>query len=133
MSQIENCPICGKLYTKNPFNMCIMCYQEEEKNEQIIAGYVREHPNTSLMKIHQDTGIKESTILRMIKAGRFIGIGVITYSCERCGAPIVQGRFCQECNEKFLEEIQQASQKNVIHDNKGGMGMYTNFYKKREK
>lgn len=132
MRQIANCPICGKIYLKNNFSMCTACYQLEEKNEMLVADYVREHPNCSVLQIHTETGVKESTILRMIKSGRLVDIGTVTYACESCGTAITTGRLCTKCNNAFLKEayeLKAKAKKNTDEtEMKKGIGMYINYY-----
>lgn len=110
--QIGNCPECGKLYQKNATGMCPNCYKKEEEYEQIVAEYVRDHQKCSVSEIHEATGVKEKTIIRMIKNGRFFNENtMISYPCQQCGAPIYEGRICQKCNESFLKQVKDAEEK----------------------
>lgn len=124
--KLKNCPECGKLYLENATGMCMDCYKIEEMNESKIASYVRDHPNSTISKIHEATGVKESTILRMIHDGRFIDISAIFYPCQSCGEPIAEGRLCQKCKHTLQAQIETAEKK---HPEPKGPGMYTNYYK----
>lgn len=108
---IGNCPECGKLYVKTAFDMCADCYREEEKNEVKVAEYVRDHPRSSIEKIHEATGVKEKTIFRMIKSGRFVDVGQIAYPCQSCNSPIFQGRICDSCNSKLIKQVKESEEK----------------------
>lgn len=108
---LGNCPECGKLYVKTAVGMCVDCYREEEKNEMKVAEYVRDHPRSSIDKIHENTGVKEKTIFRMIKNGRFMGEAQISYPCESCGAPTTDGRLCVKCNEGFTKQVKEVEAK----------------------
>lgn len=132
--ELKNCPICGKLYLKNTLDMCGDCYQVEEKNELIIIAYVREYPHSSVEQICEATKIPQKTILRMIRAGRFMHIAKIFYPCENCGKLIFAHRLCQECNQQILKQAQAIkSNQSVKKESKQGIGMYTNFYQKKKK
>ncbi|WP_199884008.1 hypothetical protein [Anaerosinus massiliensis] len=105
---LGNCPECGKLYVKTAVGMCLDCYKLEEENEKIVAEYVRDHPRSSVEAIHKATGVKEKTIFRMIKNGRFMDISEISYPCESCGSPIYEGRLCDKCNANFLNQVKES-------------------------
>lgn len=130
MNNIGNCPECGKLYVKTAAGMCPACYELEEENELKVAEYVRDHPKSSVESIHEATGIKEKTIFRMIKNGRFMDVGVVSYPCETCGAPIAEGRICYGCNQNFIKQVKEAEAKRLSKEKeavvkKRSAGMYT--------
>lgn len=127
---LKNCPECGKLFVENASGMCPECYREEEKAEAKVVAFLREKEKASVEEIHQATGVKERTIFRMIKKGRFVGIADISYGCENCGAPIREGRLCDDCNKNFMKQVKTMKQdegkkqKELEAKNKGS-GMYT--------
>ena len=106
MNKLKNCPECGKLYLEVGQKMCPACYDIELEQEQIVHTYVRDHDKCSITQIVEDTGVKEKVVLRMLKNGRFINSGgaVITYPCEKCGAEIYTGRFCEKCSQDLLDQ-----------------------------
>lgn len=127
---IGNCPECGRLYMKTALGMCNDCYRLEEENEKIVAEYVRDHPRCSVEVIHEATGIKEKTIFRMIKNGRFMDAGEISYACESCGKPIYEGRLCDKCNTNFVNQLKEsdaarAAKAKEDEERRRGRGMYT--------
>lgn len=109
---IGNCPECGKLYVKTAAGMCPDCYRLEEEKQAVVAEYVRDHPKSSVEEIHEATGVKEKTIFRMIKSGRFVD-SLISYPCEMCGQPISEGRFCLKCNQNLIQQVKEAEAKRV--------------------
>ena len=134
---IGNCPECGKLYVKTAAGTCPDCYQLEEEQQAVVAEYVRDHPKSSVDEIHEATGVKEKTIFRMIKSGRFVD-SMIAYPCEMCGQAISEGRFCQKCNQNLIQQVKEAEAKrkekekvlsNTIRGKQDakpqGKGMYT--------
>lgn len=133
MNEIGNCPECGKLYVKTAAGMCRDCYELEEENEMKVAEFVRDHPKSSVEAIHKATGVKEKTIFRMIKNGRFVDIGAVSYPCESCGAAIYEGRICYRCNQKFIKQVKESEAKRLEQQKaekpevakKRGSGMYT--------
>jgi predicted RNA-binding Zn-ribbon protein involved in translation (DUF1610 family) len=131
MNKIGNCPDCGRLYADNGLGMCRDCYRKEEENEAIVASFVRDHPGTSVRAIHEETGIKEKIIYRMIRNNRFVSDVQISYPCESCGELIVKGRLCDKCSTNILKQVQDSEKKREPKKEEPGKkrdsrGMYTN-------
>ncbi len=102
---LDYCPECGKLYVQNAIGLCADCYRQEEEDVEKVAEYLREKTKASLEEIHQATGIRHKVILRMIKRGRIVTDTEITYECELCGAPIIEGRLCADCSKTITEQL----------------------------
>ncbi len=125
---IKNCPECGKLYMENPSGLCPECYAKEEVYEHQIGEYLREHGKASVEKIHEETGVKEKIILRMIKSGRLLvdGISMISYPCDMCGVPIYEGRICAKCGSSFTKQVKEVWHNKDNYDSqRTGLRMYT--------
>lgn len=127
---LKNCPECGKLFVSGTVPMCPACYEQEEKDEMKIVEYLREKNKASMEEIHEATGVKERTIFRMIKAGRFMGISDISYPCEVCGTLIFGGRMCDKCNTDFLKQVKEskldrAAKVQIESDKNRGAGMHS--------
>lgn len=107
---LKYCPECDKLYVENPVGICLACQDAEEELIQVVADYLRDKKNASIEEVHQATGAKHKTILRMIRAGRIRadqGIALF-FNCEKCGVPIKEGRFCESCGRKLSCELNEA-------------------------
>lgn len=130
---LKNCPECGKIFVDSPAGMCPACLEQEERDEIKIVDFLRESGNaSSIEEIHEATGVKEKTILRMMRKGRFMGDFEIRYACESCGAPIVEGRVCAACSKNIISQMKQAAEKEAqksLEFKKAGR-MYSNLEKK---
>jgi NMD protein affecting ribosome stability and mRNA decay len=113
MMDLKNCIECGRLYVGNPSGLCPECYDKEEKEELIIVEYMREAGKASMQQIHQETGVSERTIMRMMKKGRFIGKFDISYPCEVCGTPITEGRLCIDCSKNIMDQAMNEAAKDA--------------------
>ncbi|BEU88777.1 hypothetical protein TAMA11512_22410 [Selenomonas sp. TAMA-11512] len=116
--QLKNCPSCGKLFLKTAgIRLCGDCMRKQQEEEEEILSYVRDNPKSSISKICEALGVKETIVMRMIREGRFLSTGVdIEYPCESCGAPIIRGRFCENCAkdiEKSVDKIAAHASKTV--------------------
>lgn len=112
MAEIRNCPGCGKLYMVNPRKLCPECQDQEIRDEDTVAAYLRDTKHASLAQICHDTGVKESVVLRMIKRGS-ITDGV-TYPCEACGKPIERGQYCDECAHRLQQDLAELQPKKPV-------------------
>jgi hypothetical protein len=113
---LKYCPECDKLYAENPVGICLACQEAEEPLAEKVREYLRESKKATIEEVHQATGVKHKTILRMIRAGRIQsehGFSIF-FNCESCGAPIPDGRFCEACSRKLsgelLEKVREMSQ-----------------------
>lgn len=105
MGKLKNCSECGKLYMEVGQGMCRDCYAVEQEQEQIVYSYVRDHDKCGIKEIVDETGVKEKVVFRMLKAGRFVAMGLeITYPCQGCGAPITTGKLCNKCSTDILNQ-----------------------------
>ena len=129
---LANCKECGKIYMQTAAGLCPDCYRLEEENEEKVARYLRDHPGkASINEVHEATKVPEKTILKMIKKGRITGDIEMSYPCESCGKPITEGRVCQECGKKVLDQIKaEPKQTTPPPAPKSGGGLHTTFIKK---
>lgn len=107
---LNNCSECGKLYLENPSKLCQDCYVKEETYEHAIGEFLRENGKSSIEAIHKATGVKEKTIIRMVKSGRLFAEGMIGYPCGMCGKVIFEGRLCGACGTDLAKQAQQSNE-----------------------
>lgn len=123
---LGNCPECGRLYMDGGVGMCQDCYRLEEDNELKIAEFLRDVDKATVQEIHNATGVKEKTIVRMIKKGRLLSNTKIFYGCEMCGAPIEEGRLCGKCESSFLQQVKESADSARKNDqNRDGIRIYS--------
>jgi len=100
--------MCGKLFSDTGHKVCMDCYDQILEKEREVVAYVRDHRGAKIAEICEATGAPAGMIKKMIREGRFEQIGVkMTYPCEKCGAPIISGKICQQCEEKARSELQK--------------------------
>lgn len=121
VAKMKNCPSCGRIFV--PMNatqrLCPDCMDKMREKEHEVVEYVRDHPKIKVNELIEATGAPESMIKRMIRDGRFIQVGVrMTYPCEKCGAPITQGKLCAKCAEELKNELQGAAAKIIANQEK---------------
>ena len=136
--KLKNCPVCGKLFAADATQrMCRDCFIKEQEKELEVTNFVRDHPKSKIPEIVEATHVSEKFIKRMISEGRFQQVGVtLTYACEKCGAPIMDGKYCRECMAEMQKEIQNsqsklAAKKEAAEAAARGHGMYSKEVKKK--
>ena len=114
VAKMKNCPSCGRLFVPLTAaqKLCPDCMDKLREKEHEVVEYVRDHPKVKIAELIEATGASENMIKRMIREGRFIQTGVkMTYPCEKCGAPIVQGKLCAKCTEALKKDLAGAAKK----------------------
>lgn len=103
MAEVKNCPNCGKLYMENPRKLCPDCQEQEMRDEETVAAYLRDVGHASIDEVCRDTGIKESIVFKMIKRGSITD--GLSYPCEACGKPIERGHYCDACANQLKQDF----------------------------
>jgi len=102
--ELRNCPVCGKVFLYTTRNLCPDCAAKEEEEFKKVRDYLYEVPGATMEEIAEKTGVSVKKILEFLKEGRLIlkkDNANILLKCERCGAPILTGRYCEKCVEEM--------------------------------
>lgn len=108
MSELKNCPRCGRLFAAQGRDVCRRCQEDEEKEYVIVRRYVRDHPGATVFEVSEATGIEEDKILKFLRDGRLQSRGMTTVlNCERCNAIITEGKYCNSCLRELNSQISE--------------------------
>ncbi len=104
---VSNCPRCGKVYFKNVKNLCPDCIREDEQMYEKVYRYLRENPKSTVMQVAAETGVPEDRVLSFLREGRIQSAEWkrLEYPCERCGATINSGRYCENCSREVQDSL----------------------------
>lgn len=103
--QLRNCSRCGNIFSYINQPICPACQKLEDQEFEIIKQYLREHPNSTVLEVSEATGLDQHLIQEWVRQGRLISTEFhITTECQRCGKPIVGGRYCRACAEELTAE-----------------------------
>lgn len=119
MMNLENCPVCGRLFVRSPFrDICPSCHEEEERQFQTVVQFLRRRENrlATMEQIVDATGVPETLLVKFIKSGRLTlaQLPNLGYPCDRCGKLIREGRMCADCSKDLqgqLEMVKKEEQK----------------------
>lgn len=107
--ELRNCPVCGKLFVYTVRNMCPNCAKKDEENFEKVRQYLYDVPNATLDEITEKTGVPAKNVLEYLKEGRLMLKKTNTniLSCERCGAPILTGKYCDKCADEMKKQLER--------------------------
>ena len=71
---VANCPRCGKIYAKNPANLCPDCIREDEEMYEKVYYYLRDNPSSTVQQVAEATGVSEDRILNYLRADRLVAV-----------------------------------------------------------
>ncbi len=113
---IKSCLKCGKLFAYDgKHKICDVCRKSEEDDYQKVKDYLWENPKSTITKVHEETGVEKEKILKFIKDDRLIADGIDAENlleCERCGIPIMSGRYCVSCQQELIDGFGSGLSKN---------------------
>lgn len=115
MVEVRNCKRCGKMFTYRGMAVCNDCFEQEEKDFEDVKKYLEDHPGASTLEVSTQTEVDVRTITRFLREGRLEAEGVQVVdsdlNCDKCGKPISNGRYCDDCLKKLQSELKEAAAK----------------------
>ena len=112
--ELANCARCGSVFAKGIRDVCLACYREEEEAFQIVYKFlsVRKNRQATIIEIVEATDVDEDIIIKFIKDKRLRATEFpnLSYPCEKCGNPILEGKLCNTCRTNLIEEIEYHDQ-----------------------
>ena len=89
--EVKNCSLCGNLYVDTGGGACSGCLAELEEMKARLESFIADHPNAKLTEVVARTGLSDKIITR------YFTMGELTDACPRCGAPMLEGKYCKAC------------------------------------
>ena len=102
--------MCGKLYNfiGGPYrNLCPNCIEKMEKKFDEVKEYIEEHKAATINEVSEECDVSSRQIEQWIREERLMisDDSPIGIRCERCGATIRSGRFCERCKNKIANNL----------------------------
>lgn len=109
---IRNCRMCGHIfnYVAGPF-LCPHCREKMEAKFQEVKEYIRNNPGVSIQDVSENCDVEPSQIQQWLREERLelTEGSSILLNCEKCGAPIRSGRFCEKCKYDMAMDLQSVT------------------------
>ena len=105
---IRNCRMCGHIfnYVAGPI-LCPHCREKMEAKFQEVKD-IRSNPGVGIQDVAENCDVEPSQIQQWLREERLeLTEGSAIYlQCEKCGAPIRSGRFCEKCKYEMSMDLQ---------------------------
>ena len=115
---VRNCRKCRRLfnYVLGPV-LCPACREEEEEVFQQVKKYVRENVNCTIQQVSEECDVSVGLIKQWLREERLVlsSESLMGINCERCGAMIKSGKYCEACKAELA---------NTFNTAMGKKGMY---------
>lgn len=112
-STIQTCTRCRRLFNYiGGDKVCPACKEEVEKEFQNVKEYIRDHKGCNIVEVAEFCEVSEKQIKEWVRQERLIltePLGDIV--CEKCGVPILSGRYCDKCRAEMVGELNAAIHK----------------------
>ena len=79
-----------------------------EEKFAVVKDFIRENPTSSISVVSEETEVPIQQLKRWIREERlsFSKDSGVVIQCEKCGAPILTGRFCKECKRTMTKSLE---------------------------
>lgn len=105
---LRNCKMCGRIYQHTNLPYCPSCVVKWEEMFLKVRDYIWDHPKANITEVARETEVDESIVLEFLREGRLeLREESIGLPCERCGAPIRTGRYCDKCAKELEVELKR--------------------------
>ncbi len=107
---VRNCRKCGKVFNYViGIPICPRCKDEQEVKFQEVREYVRNNPGVDISEVAEVCEVEPGQIRQWIREDRlqFAEDSPIRIPCEKCGAMIRSGRFCEKCTMEMTNGFKQ--------------------------
>ena len=120
---VRNCRKCGKLFNYvTGVPICPACKDALEKKFQEVKKYVQDNKGVTIHDVVENCEVDAAQVRQWVREERleFSGEGATGIVCEKCGAAITTGRFCQKCKNEMTANLNTVLPKKqaVEHDRK---------------
>lgn len=102
--EVRNCKECGKLFNyMQGVPLCPACTKKLDEKFIEVKEYVYNNPGVNINQVAEENEVSVQQIKRWVREERlcFSEGSEIGIDCEKCGAMIKTGRFCQKCKRQL--------------------------------
>ena len=108
---VRTCKNCRKLfnYLSGP-PICPTCARKLEEKFQEVKTYIEDNEGASIDEVSKECDVSAQQIKRWIKEERLVmkSASGEVMECEKCGKPILTGRFCDACKKELVGEMDKS-------------------------
>ncbi|MBR6627481.1 MAG: flagellar protein [Lachnospiraceae bacterium] len=112
---VRNCRNCGRIFNYVTGNIiCPACRSELEEKFQEVKKYVQEHRGVGISQVAEACDVEPQIIQQWLRDERLevTEDSAIFLNCEKCGAPIRSGRYCDACRVEMTNAFRSVTRRN---------------------
>ncbi|MUT65022.1 TIGR03826 family flagellar region protein [Paenibacillus sp. NEAU-GSW1] len=111
MTNIENCPRCGRIFAKHFRDVCPSCLKDIDKEYELCSTYLRENKGAIITELSESTGVSIRQITKFVREGRISLLNApnLSYPCEVCGTLIRESNLCDNCRTRFQKDAKKST------------------------
>lgn len=108
--EIMCCKKCGKLFNYVVGRgLCPGCMKDLEDKFQEVKRYIYDNPGATVAQVSEAMEVSVNQLKQWVREERLeFAEGCATdINCEKCGRSILSGRFCTQCKEDMVRNLNQ--------------------------
>lgn len=108
---VRNCKKCGRIFNYvSGVPICPACREALEEKFQEVKKYVQDNRGATIHDVVENCEVEPQQVHQWVREERleFSGDGATGITCEKCGATITTGRFCQKCKNDMTANLNTA-------------------------
>ena len=111
--EVQTCSRCRKFFNYiGGERICPACKEEVEKEFQKVKEYIRDNKGASVLEVSRECEVSERQIREWVREERLeLSSRDGEFVCEKCGASITSGRFCDKCKNEMVDSLNSAIKK----------------------
>lgn len=114
--EVINCRSCGRLFNYiSGHQICPNCKKVMDQKFEVVKQYLIDNPGATMQDVVENNDVTRRQVEIWVREERlsFSNVEGSEIGCQRCGRPIVSGKFCPNCkkiltntiNELYKEEV----------------------------
>ena len=99
---IRNCKNCGRIFNYVAgVHLCQPCKEKMEEKFQEVKEYIRSNPGVGIREVSEACDVDPGQIRQWLREDR----SPIFLNCDKCGAAIRSGKFCDKCKANMTSDL----------------------------
>ena len=113
---VINCRKCRRLFDSlSGFTaVCPECRKKDEEDFKKVKSFVWDHPGVTIDEVAEICDVSTKDIKEWLREERLSlteGSVADVLTCDKCGKPILKGRYCEKCKAELITDLKHSIEK----------------------
>ncbi len=111
---VRNCKKCGRIFNYvSGLPICPQCQEKIEEDFQKVKEYIASTPGATVASTAEACEVEVGQIRQWLREERltFTSADGSDLTCEKCGKPIISGKYCDTCRAEVSKGLSDAIRK----------------------